>query len=165
MTELATARDLARDESVNRFRAWLGERGLPATPQRIAIARVVLGAEAPLSAEEVVERLRAAGPAPGTATVYRTIDVLMQCGLVAEEDRREGFRRFRAQRDDVSTQSTLCTACGGVMELTNAAVDAAAHVAMNAAADAAGFVAVRHRLVVYGLCAACARGRAANEGQ
>lgn len=167
MTRSSTALELARDESVERFRAWLGARGLPATPQRIAIARVVLGAEHPLSAEEAVERLRAAGPAPGTATVYRAIDMLMQAGLVVEEDRHEGFRRFRAQRDDVSTQALLCTSCGGVAELGDVvgATAATLNPAVAAAAEASGFVAVRHRLVVYGLCAACASAHgAANAG-
>ena len=87
---MSTGLDLARDESVERFRGWLKQRNLPPTPQRFAIAAVVLGAERPLSAEDVVDRLRTKGPAPGTATVYRTIDLLIDCGLVTEvEDRRE----------------------------------------------------------------------------
>ncbi len=149
---MTTALDVARDASLERFRAWLRERNQPATPQRLAIAAVVLGAEHPLAAEEVVERLRARGPAPGVATVYRTIDVLIACGLVTEEDRREGFRRFRPRRDDVSSEELLCTMCGRVTAIAaRGAAEGAA-----AAARAAGFVAVRHRLTVYGLCADCA---------
>ncbi len=149
---MTSALDLARDESVERFRAWLQGRGLPATPQRLAIARVVLGATEPLAADAVVARLRELGPAPGTATVYRTIDSLIECGLVLEEDRREGFRRFRAVRDDVSMEELLCTDCGGVQLVHEGPLSAHA-------ADLArdrGFVAVRQRLVVYGRCAACA---------
>lgn len=148
---MTTALDFARDESLDRFREWLKARNLPATPQRIAIASVVLGAGEPLSAEEVVERLRAKGPAPGTATVYRTIDVLIQCGLVAEQDRREGFRRFQPLRDDVSTEELLCTACGGVTHVHDGSLGERA----KTAAAEHHFVPVRHRLVVYGLCAAC----------
>ena len=100
---MTTALEIARDESLDRFRAWLKAQNLPATPQRLAIATVVLGADRPLAAEDVVEALRAQGPAPATATVYRTIDVLIECGLVLEEDRHEGFRRFHPVRYDVST--------------------------------------------------------------
>jgi Fur family ferric uptake transcriptional regulator len=150
---------LARDESLERFRSWLKSRNLPATPQRLAIAAVVLGAQNPLAADEVVERLRAKGPAPGTATVYRTIDVLIECGLVLEEDNREGFRRFVPVRDDISADELLCTGCGSVTRENDA------EVARRSAAIAGkhGFVAVRHRLVVYGLCAECVlqRDRAA----
>lgn len=108
-----------------------------------------------MAAEEVVECLRAAGPAPGVATVYRTIDALIESGLATEEDRNEGFRRFRARRDDESSQELLCTSCGGV---TTIVVTGLATSALNAARHA-GFVAVRHRLTVYGLCAGCAAQR------
>jgi Fur family ferric uptake transcriptional regulator len=146
--------EIARDAALERFSAWLRDHNQPATPQRLAIARVILGADAPLAAEAVVERLRAQGPAPGVATVYRTIDVLIACGLIAEEDRHEGFRRFRAVRDDVSVEELLCTSCGGVTAVSVGAAPAVADVTR-----AAGFVAVRHRLTVYGVCAECAATR------
>ena len=157
---MTTGLDLARDESVERFRDWLKARHLPATPQRLAIAAVVLGAERALSAEDVVDRLRTKGPAPGTATVYRTLDALIDCGLVTEaEDRREGFRRFRPVRDDVSSNELLCTACGGVTRVNDDTVAARAR----SLANANEFVAVRHRLVVYGMCASCCSRRAQRE--
>lgn len=160
---MTSALEIARDESLERFRSWLRSRNLPATPQRLAIATVVLGADQPLAAEDVVERLRAQGPAPSTATVYRTIDVLIECGLVLEEDRREGFRRFHAVRDDVSTEEFLCTVCGAVtpVRIDGAAAGAAAAGAA-AAAQKAGFVAVRHRLIIYGVCASCGAQRTAS---
>lgn len=149
---MTTGLELARDESVERFRDWLKARHLPATPQRLAIASLVLGAERPLSAEDLVDRLRTKGPAPGTATVYRTIDLLIDCGLVSElADRREGFRRFQPFRDDVSSNELLCTACGSVARVPDETVEARGR----ALARANDFVPVRHRLVVYGMCAAC----------
>lgn len=157
---MTTPLELARDESVERFRSWLRSRNLPATPQRLAIAMAVLGADRPMSAEDVVETLRASGPAPGTATVYRTIDVLIESGLVVEKDLHEGFRRFQPVRDDVSTEELLCTGCGSVAAVE---VDGVAG-GVGTAAARQGFVSVRHRLVIYGMCAAClAACRAARE--
>lgn len=157
---MTTGLDLARDESVERFRDWLKARHLPATPQRLAIAALVLGAERPLSAEDLVDRLRTKGPAPGTATVYRTIDLLIDCGLVTEvEDRREGFRRFRPLRDDVSSNELLCTACGSVTRVPDDTVATRGRTL----ARANDFVPVRHRLVVYGMCATCRVQRESNQ--
>ena len=156
---MTTALDLARDESVDRFRDWLKARHLPPTPQRLAIAAVVLGAERALSAEDVVDRLRAKGPAPGTATVYRTLDALIDCGLLTEAaDRREGFRRFQPIRDDISSNELLCTTCGGVTRVNDDTVATRARTL----ARANDFVAVRHRLVVYGMCASCCAKRQAS---
>ncbi|MEA3247197.1 MAG: transcriptional repressor [Gemmatimonadota bacterium] len=152
---MTTPLEVARDAALEQFRSWLQANQQPATPQRMAIARVVLGADGALSAEETVERLRAQGPAPGVATVYRTIDLLVACGLAREEDRHEGFRRFRPLRGDSSFEELLCTSCGRVTAVTGS-VDAAS---VAAAADAAGFVPVRHRLTIYGLCGECGRAR------
>ena len=157
---MTTGLDLARDESVERFRDWLKARHLPATPPRLAIAALVLGAERPLSAEDLVDRLRNKGPAPSTATVYRTIDLLIDCGLVTEvEDRREGFRRFQPLRDDVSSNELLCTACGSVTRVPDDIVATRGRTL----ARANDFVAVRHRLVVYGMCAGCRAQRESNQ--
>ena len=52
-------------------------------------------------------------------------------------------------------EELLCTACGRV----TAAEGNVAAEDLAAAAREAGFVAVRHRLTVYGLCAECARAR------
>ena len=157
---MTTGLELARDESVERFRDWLKARNLPATPQRLTIAAVALGAERPLSAEDIVDRLRSSGPAPGTATVYRTVDLLIDCGLVTElEDRREGFRRFQPVRDDVSSNELLCTACGSVTSVDDDTVATRGR----SLARANDFVPVRHRLVIYGMCATCRTAREANQ--
>ncbi len=152
--------EIARDAAVEQFRSWLQANQQPATPQRMAIARVMLGADGALSAEEAVERLRAQGPAPGVATVYRTIDLLVACGLALEEDRHEGFRRFRPVRNDASSEDLLCTSCGRVTGV-HGSVDGDR---VASAAAEAGFVPVRHRLTIYGLCGDCARARRPDGG-
>ncbi len=149
---MITPLEVARDAALERFRAWLDSRGQSATPQRLAVARAVLGAPSPVSAEDVVECLRAQGPAPGVATVYRALDALVSCGLAQEENRHEGFRRFRAVRDDEPSEELLCTRCG---RLTVIAGGVAAG-GLASAVRAAGFIPVRHRLTVYGLCGDCA---------
>lgn len=150
---MTTGLDVARDESLTRFKDALAARRLPPTPQRIAVARIVLGAEKPLSAEDVAERLRQVGPAPGIATIYRTLDLIVDCGLATtSEDPREGFRRFAPLRDDISSTELLCTGCGAVEMIA----DEVTRPRLSALADALGFVTVRHRTVVYGHCARCA---------
>ena len=76
------------------FRAYLRDHSLPVTAQRLAIADVVLGTEKHVSAEEVAAMLHERGGSAGTATVYRTLEVLVRSGLVVERDFGEGFKRF-----------------------------------------------------------------------
>jgi Fur family ferric uptake transcriptional regulator len=131
----------------------MGERQLPLTPQRLAVAELLLGAPKNLSAEELIESLASKGIKVGTATVYRTIDVLLESGLVVELDRGEGFRRFEAKRELPHYEQLLCTVCGAVEEFRDAALERMT----GRVAESHGFVRERHRLVIYGTCAECSR--------
>jgi Fur family ferric uptake transcriptional regulator len=145
---------------IERFRAWMAERQLPLTPQRLAIADLLLNSDRHLSAEELSAALAERGLKVGTATVYRTIDVLLESGFVVERNRGEGFRRFEANRDLPHHEQLLCTVCGVVEEFRDASLERMTH----RVADAHGFVRERHRLVIYGICANCLRAAAAGAG-
>jgi Fur family ferric uptake transcriptional regulator len=129
------------------------ERNLPLTPQRLAIADLLLNSGRHLSAEDVVAGLARNGLKVGTATVYRTIDVLLESGYLVERNRGEGFRRFEANRDLPHHEHLLCTVCGRVTEFSESALERMTH----RVADAHGYVRERHRLVIYGTCAECQR--------
>ena len=143
------------------FRRYLREHNLPATAQRLAIADAVLGTDQHLSAEEVSQALRAQGASAGTATVYRTLDVLVRSGLVVERDFGEGFKRYEASRGVPHHEHLLCTACGKVTEFRDERLERMTTLL----AEAHDFSRQRHRLVIYGLCGACRRGVARPMGR
>lgn len=141
--------------AVTAFESFLRERNLPVTTQRLAIAEVVLSADRHLSAEEVAGALRARGRNAGTATVYRTLDVLVESGLVVERDFGEGFRRFEPARDTPHHEHLLCTVCGRVVEFRDERLERMTMIH----AEANGYARQRHRLVIYGVCGNCQRGK------
>ena len=124
-------------------------------PQRLAIADVVLGTDRHVSAEEVASELRERGASAGTATVYRTLDVLVRSGLVVERDFAEGFKRYEAARGVPHHEHLLCTVCGRVTEFRDERLERMTTLL----AEAHDFSRQRHRLVIYGLCGECRRGR------
>lgn len=136
------------------FRAFLRDHNLPITAQRMAIADVVLGTEQHLSAEDVAELLRAGGASAGTATIYRTLEVLVRSGLVVERDFGEGFKRYEASRGIPHHEHLLCTVCGRVTEFRDERLERMTTLL----AEAHDFSRQRHRLVIYGLCGDCRRG-------
>ena len=141
--------------ALSAFKTFLRERNLPVTSQRLAIADVVLSAERHLSAEEVAHAARSRGNAVDTATVYRTLDVLVESGLAVERDFGEGFRRFEPARDVPQHEHLLCTSCGGVVEFRDERLDRITMLH----AEAHGYARQKHRLVIYGVCPDCQRGR------
>ena len=139
------------------FRAFLRDHSLPVTAQRLAIAEVVLGTERHLSAEDVAALLRAGGASAGTATIYRTLEVLVRSGLVVERDFGEGFKRYEAARGIPHHEHLLCTVCGRVTEFRDERLERMTTLL----AEAHDFSRQRHRLVIYGLCGDCRRGAGA----
>lgn len=137
------------------FRAYLREHGLPVTEQRLAIADVVLGSSRHLSADEVAQELHLRGLAAGTATVYRTLELLVRSGLVVERDFGEGFRRYEPARDIPHHEHLLCTVCGTVREFRDERLERMTTLI----AENHDFARASHRLVIYGVCADCRQGR------
>src|SRR6478672_12482128 len=90
-------------ESVpERFR----ERGMRWTPQRRTIVEVLASASGHLTGPELIERCRTADPTTIPSTVYRTLDVLEELGLVRHghsEDGREEFTSRRSLSMGIST--------------------------------------------------------------
>jgi Fur family ferric uptake transcriptional regulator len=140
-------------EVIDTFRGYLRDHNLPVTAQRLAIAAVVLGAERHLSAEEVAQELARQGAPAGTATVYRTLELLVRSGLAVERDFGEGFRRFEPARDTPHHEHLLCTACGRVTEFRDERLERMTTLT----AEAHGYARQRHRLVIYGVCGPCQR--------
>ena len=135
------------------FRDYLRDHNLPVTAQRLAIAEVVLGSDRHLSAEEVERELARRGAAAGTATVYRTLEVLVRSGLVVERDFGEGFKRFEPARDVPHHEHLLCSVCGRVREFRDERLERMTMLI----AEANCYARQRHRLVIYGVCEECQR--------
>ena len=58
--------------------------GVLPTPQRLEIAQILLEKPQHLSAEQIIDRLRAGGSAVSKATVYNTLNLFSERGLVRE---------------------------------------------------------------------------------
>jgi Fur family transcriptional regulator, iron response regulator len=70
--------------------ALLREHGIQATPQRIAVAQFALQTTAHPSADEVWAQVRRRCPTVSRATVYNTLHLLVERGLLRAQVLREG---------------------------------------------------------------------------
>jgi Fur family transcriptional regulator, ferric uptake regulator len=145
---------MAGVDAIDAFKVFLRDHNLPVTAQRLAIADVVLGSDRHLSAEEVAREVSGKGAAAGTATVYRTLELLVRSGLVVERDFGEGFRRFESARDAPHHEHLLCSVCGQVREFRDERLERMTTLI----AESHGYSRQRHRLVIYGVCARCQSG-------
>jgi Fe2+ or Zn2+ uptake regulation protein len=128
----------------------LHSHGFRATSQRIVIAEELERLGHHVSAEEVRDAVAARLPNVSLPTVYATLEVLEECGLV----RRIAAGHDRALFDagPRGHHHMVCRRCGRIEDL---AAPAKLSPALAAAADA-GFRADGAEVVIRGLCAECA---------
>lgn len=140
-----------RAELLERFHQYLREHHLPVTRPRDRIARAIFDTEEHLSAETLEQQLRRNGEPVGTATVYRTLDVLVRSGLVRAHDFGEGFKRYEAMPAQTHHGHLICVRCSRVLEFSNATLERI----IPMLADEHAFQHQRHRVEIYGLCRDC----------
>ena len=77
----------------------LRRHGIQATPQRIAVAEYIVSAKTHPSADEVWEQVRRRCPTLSRATVYNTLNVFVQKGLIKSQVLKEGAVMFEPRRE------------------------------------------------------------------
>jgi Fur family ferric uptake transcriptional regulator len=136
-------------------RERLHARGLRWTPQRRALVEVLSRSDGHVTAAELVERCRDVDPATTPSTVYRTLDVLEELGIVRHAHGADGREEFHVL-PDAEHGHLHCAGCGQTWEI--GPTEAAPLVA--ALRDKRGFVVDLSHLSVAGRCGGCAGDRA-----
>jgi Fe2+ or Zn2+ uptake regulation protein len=122
------------------------------TAQRAAVLAAVRQSESHLTAGEIFEHVRRRDPHIGYGTVYRTLHLLAEHGLIQELTFADQASRYdgRVERHD----HVHCQACGVLLD-----VDVpVALMAMHVASEQSGFDIDSHHTVFLGTCPSCRTG-------
>jgi Fur family transcriptional regulator, ferric uptake regulator len=97
----------------------LKEKGFKLTPQRRCVLNTILSSNGKhLSAEEIYDLVKEFCPEIGLATVYRTMQVLDELGLVYKHNFDDGRIRYEiTQNEDHQHHHLVCKKCGKVIEV------------------------------------------------
>ncbi len=128
----------------------LHARGLRWTPQRRILIDVLARTDGHVTGAELVERCRAVDPGTIPSTVYRTLDVLEELGLLSHSHGADGREEFHVLPAAVHGH-LHCIACGTTWEI--GAEEAAALVASLERGRA--FAVDLSHLSIAGRCVAC----------
>jgi len=121
------------------------------TTQRALVLDIVKSADKHLTAAEIFERVRQRDPRVGYGTVYRSLHLLVEHGLIQELTFADQSSRYdgRTERHD----HVHCTACGVILDVEVPMALMATHVAE----ERSGFTIESHHTVFSGLCPTCRR--------
>jgi Fur family ferric uptake transcriptional regulator len=121
------------------------------TSTRMRVAEVFFGMEGHPGVEALAVEVQRRHPGIGQATVYRTMKLLCDSGLVVPLEFGEGFARYEALAPEEHHDHLVCEMCGGVVEFIVEEIEAL----QNAVTERHGFMPTHHRLEIYGLCRKC----------
>jgi len=122
------------------------EKGLRMTDQRRVIARVLSASDDHPDAEELHRRAAAEDPRISLATVYRTVRLFEEAGIIERHDFRDGRSRYEEAGDD-HHDHLIDLKSGEVVEFVNDEIERL----QEAIARKLGYKLVDHRLELYGV--------------
>lgn len=141
---------MPENEQKERLIERLRAAGLRLTPQRLAIYGALVDSKRHPSAQDLYEALEVELPSLSPATVYNTLEVLVEHGLVHEiGDAGDGMIHYDADLEP--HVNLICTNCHRIDDFE---LEAIASVDQVVAAQS-GYRVKGARIVYYGLCPEC----------
>jgi Fur family ferric uptake transcriptional regulator len=131
---------------VDRIEKLCLEKGMRMTEQRRVIARVLSAASDHPDVEELHRRAHAVDPHISIATVYRTVRLFEEAGIIDRLDFRDGRSRYEEHSGD-HHDHLIDMKTGKVVEFVDPEIEAL----QEAIARKLGYRLVDHRLELYGM--------------
>ncbi len=125
--------------------------GCRVTPQRMMIVAAVREGGGHLSADQIHARVREKYPYVDISTVYRTLELLKELGLVTETDMGRGRLVYEFRGADRPHHHLVCQECGRTFELDHRFLEPLEEALLREY----GFEADIHHFAVFGRCADC----------
>ena len=135
--------------------AALREHGYKLTPQRRAVIKAIAGTHEHMTPSELHERVRRDNPGIGLVTVYRTMDILAEIGLICELHSGNNCRSYLLRRPAEHHHHLICSECGQVVDFTDCDLR---DIERRLSRDT-GFEMESHLLEFLGRCPACQQAK------
>lgn len=127
---------------------YMERRGLRSTGQRRVIIDIVFDSTEHLTIEQLLEQVHKKDRKIGYATVYRTLKMLADCGIVHEHNFGDGATRYELADDDAHHDHLICEECGRITEFEEPLIEEL----QERVASRYNFVVKHHKHELYGHC-------------
>ena len=114
---------MENQELLSKFRDILRRTGLKYTPQREAVLEEIVKDNGHRECEEIYLALRQKGSHVSRATVYRTMEILLENKFVRMMDIGDGRARYESKVNRSHHDHLICTSCGKIVEFLDHEVE------------------------------------------
>ncbi|MBW2610289.1 MAG: transcriptional repressor [Deltaproteobacteria bacterium] len=133
------------------FLGFLNKRGKSLTNQRKLVIEQIFRVHKHLEADDIVQALRKKNQRVARATVYRTIKLLEDCGLIKKVDLGSDYTYYEHTHGHLHHEHICCEQCGMVEEFTDPVLEER----IRRVAKDNNFKLTDHSVQIFGICQNC----------
>ena len=107
------------DKLINQFKEALSSEGLRFTEQRLAVLEDILKSNSHRDCDEIHSSLHFSGNKVSRATIYRTLDVLIDYGFIRKLDIGDGSVKYEKKIGSPHHDHMICIETGKIIEFVD----------------------------------------------
>ena len=107
------------DKLINQFKEALSSEGLRFTEQRLAVLEDILKSNSHRDCDEIYSSLHSSGNKVSRATIYRTLDVLIDYGFIRKLDIGDGSVKYERKIGSPHHDHMICIETGKIIEFVD----------------------------------------------
>jgi len=132
------------------FKEFVKQKGLKFTSQREAVLDEILSTQGHFEIEDMVRKIKEKNLPVSRATVYRTLNILKDMGLITEVIKYSNKTIYEVSLKQ-HHDHLICTKCGNIIEFSEEEIEKL----QDKICQEYGFKPETHRLEIYGTCKNC----------
>ncbi len=133
------------------FKDFLLQRKLRWTPQRKMILNIFLSFDGHVQIDPLLEKTQTQDPSLGIATLYRTLKLLIDCGLVEAHSFQNGKKTYERVFHVRHHDHLICVRCEETIEFEHPLIEKY----QIEICEAYGFTLKSHKMELFGVCGNC----------
>jgi Fur family transcriptional regulator, ferric uptake regulator len=133
------------------FEDYLKRKGLKLTPERRALFDEIFARHQHFEADDLLFRLKTKNKKISRATIYRTLELMVDSGVVGRVRIGETGYRYERMRAGDHHDHLICTQCGRVVEFREPRIESL----QDDICERYGFVLISHSHQLHGICRRC----------